>query len=83
MTLQPPTLTDAPSPTSAPGSRLAPAPPAPRSQDGTLAQALKLRNATREFEGPGGPGSGGSSGGRLPEQHVAVVGYPEWIFSQR
>jgi hypothetical protein len=54
-----------------------------RSQDGTLAQALKLRNVTREFEGIGGPGSGGGGGGPRPQQHVAVVGYPEAIFSQR
>ncbi|PNH12038.1 Callose synthase 5 [Tetrabaena socialis] len=43
-------------------------------QDNSLAQALKLRNATREFE-PLGHGA--------RQQQVAVVGYPEWIFSYR
>ncbi|GFR52418.1 hypothetical protein Agub_g14990 [Astrephomene gubernaculifera] len=43
-------------------------------QDNSLAQAFKLRNATREFE-PLGP--------RRRKQQVAVLGYPEWIFSYR
>ncbi|KAG2500434.1 hypothetical protein HYH03_002002 [Edaphochlamys debaryana] len=41
-------------------------------QDNSLAQALKLRNTTLEFEQPRNPG-----------QQVAVLGYPEWIFSYR
>ncbi|KAG2496933.1 hypothetical protein HYH03_004939 [Edaphochlamys debaryana] len=43
-------------------------------QDNSLAQAFKLRNTTREFE-PLGPGP--------QAQQVAVLGYPEWIFSYR
>ncbi|KXZ42315.1 hypothetical protein GPECTOR_163g143 [Gonium pectorale] len=48
-------------------------------QDNTLAQAFKLRNITLEFEPPGPP----SRPGGPSEQHVAIVSYPEWIFSYR
>ncbi|KAG2482847.1 hypothetical protein HYH03_018238 [Edaphochlamys debaryana] len=41
-------------------------------QDNSLAQALKLRNATLEFEPPANTA-----------QQVAVLGYPEWVFSYR
>ncbi|KAG2500438.1 hypothetical protein HYH03_002006 [Edaphochlamys debaryana] len=41
-------------------------------QDNSLAQALKLRNATLEFEPPANTA-----------QQVAVLGYPEWISSYR
>ncbi|KAG2489222.1 hypothetical protein HYH03_012244 [Edaphochlamys debaryana] len=42
-------------------------------QDNTLAQAFKLRNLTLEFKPVD----------YSPAQHVAVVGYPEWVFSYR